>query len=297
MRAFLLEKPDVEVTEEELKEIGVLHWVIDVDNLERDGKLDSLCKERGYSYKDVVHVTPEHLPNYAEKIKSFFQEHLHTDDEIRLFLEGSGYFDVRNKNDEWVRLHCFKGDMISLPAGIYHRYTNDEKNMAKVMRFFAGTPVWTPYSRSPETDRMEQRKKYLDSIKNKGNRVQEIFVPTPAQFDEVLKAQLKQLETNSERELFVLVSADWCPDCQKASLLLKQKFANLSVPATVLKCDVARNEYKGNPHYPYRTHPLLKITTIPTLIHWGKQGPKERLVEAQCYDSALVNDFFEPFIH
>jgi mannose-6-phosphate isomerase-like protein (cupin superfamily) len=66
------------------------------------------------------------------------KRHLHTDDEIRLFLDGSGYFDVRNKNDEWVRIHCFKGDMISLPAGIYHRYTNDEKNMAKVMRFFAG---------------------------------------------------------------------------------------------------------------------------------------------------------------
>jgi hypothetical protein len=54
MKAFLLEKPDIVVTEEELKEIGVLHWVIDVDNLEREGTLDALCKERGYSYKDVV---------------------------------------------------------------------------------------------------------------------------------------------------------------------------------------------------------------------------------------------------
>jgi hypothetical protein len=54
MKAFLLDKPDIVVTEEELKEIGVLHWVIDVDNLEREGKLDALCKERGYSYKDVV---------------------------------------------------------------------------------------------------------------------------------------------------------------------------------------------------------------------------------------------------
>jgi hypothetical protein len=54
MKAFLLDKPEVEVTKEELAEIGVLHWTINVDNLEREGKLDSLCKERGYTYKDVV---------------------------------------------------------------------------------------------------------------------------------------------------------------------------------------------------------------------------------------------------
>lgn len=100
---------------------------INCETYKTDGVLDKIKSDRGYTYEDQITCSKECLPNYEEKLKSFFEEHLHTDEEIRFVLDGSGYFDVRDGKDDWIRIEVVAGDMIIIPSGIYHRFTLDTK--------------------------------------------------------------------------------------------------------------------------------------------------------------------------
>ncbi|KAM7117419.1 acireductone dioxygenase isoform 2-T2 [Ciconia maguari] len=123
-------RPNRAVSLEQLRRLGVVYRKLDADNYETDPCLKEIRRAENYSWMDIVTIHKDKLPNYEEKIKTFYEEHLHLDDEIRYILDGSGYFDVRDKDDKWIRISMEKGDMITLPAGIYHRFTLDENGEA-----------------------------------------------------------------------------------------------------------------------------------------------------------------------
>nr|CAD7194654.1 unnamed protein product [Timema douglasi] len=148
--------------EELFKVSGVEYFKINPDTYVQDGELARLKKKRGYSYEDEIICSKECLQDYEGKLRSFFTEHLHTDEEIRFVLEGSGYFDVRDRSDQWIRVEVVPGDLIIIPPGIYHRFTLDTHNFIRAKRLFVGEPVWTPHNRP--ADQMECRKVYLERM-------------------------------------------------------------------------------------------------------------------------------------
>ncbi|WWC85498.1 1,2-dihydroxy-3-keto-5-methylthiopentene dioxygenase [Kwoniella dendrophila CBS 6074] len=154
-----------------LKDLGVIYKEIPINEDKKwEDEINAFAKERGYKNRDQITVTKEGLgESYEAKIKSFFDEHLHEDEEIRYILGGSGYFDVRGVkkpyNESWIRISLEKGDLIVLPAGIYHRFTVDSNNTITAMRLFQDEPKWTPHSRSEkETDSREARGEYLEQV-------------------------------------------------------------------------------------------------------------------------------------
>ncbi|KAI1812858.1 Acireductone dioxygenase ARD family [Poronia punctata] len=151
-----------EVNEEELKRVGVLYY-----RMPELSSVDALARERGYKNRDEITVSPEKMGDaYESKVRMFFDEHLHEDEEIRYIRGGQGYFDVRSKGDEWVRIQLEKDDLIILPAGIYHRFTTDENNYVQAMRLFKDEPKWTPLNRSADLDANEFRKAYVTQYAN-----------------------------------------------------------------------------------------------------------------------------------
>lgn len=114
------------VSPEALQQLGIIY-----KHCPTVADVDAIASERNYKNRDEITVSPTTMGDvYEDKVKSFFHEHLHEDEEIRYILNGAGYFDVRNEGDEWVRIRLEKEDLIIMPAGIYHRFTTDEQNVS-----------------------------------------------------------------------------------------------------------------------------------------------------------------------
>ncbi|KAI0050111.1 Acireductone dioxygenase [Auriscalpium vulgare] len=155
------------VSEEHLRELGVLFWTIPVDSPDGwEPAINAVAKERSYKNRDTINVTKEGLGDlYESKLKTFFEEHMHEDEEIRYILSGAGFFDVRElPTDAWIRIHVLPGDLLVVPPGIYHRFTLDELNAIKALRLFKEEPKWTPHVRGPATEENPFRVDYVKSV-------------------------------------------------------------------------------------------------------------------------------------
>lgn len=83
-----------------------------------------------------------------------------------------------------------------------------------------------------------------------------------------------------------------CPDCDKAKPVIEEALSKVSQPIVLLECPVEREEYKNNKDYVYRTHSLVKLESLPTLIRIGSTRATARLGESECSERELVEEIF-----
>jgi 1,2-dihydroxy-3-keto-5-methylthiopentene dioxygenase len=100
-------------------------------------------KERvahGYTTVDVVRIRPD-APNVDEARRKFLSEHTHTEDEARVFVEGSGAFYL-HVGGRVYRIVCTRGDLISVPEGTRHWFDMGPRPLLAAIRFFVRPDGW-----------------------------------------------------------------------------------------------------------------------------------------------------------
>src|SRR5258706_1391517 len=143
MKAYWLESGET-ITEQELKKNNVDYSKLDINNYQPDLELKKAANN--YVTQDVVEITPQ-TPNLETILAKFDKEHLHTDDEVRFVLAGSGIFDIRSIDDRWMRVEGFSGDYISVPKNRHHRFFCMKDNFIRCVRLFKDNSGWTPLYR------------------------------------------------------------------------------------------------------------------------------------------------------
>ncbi|KAJ1358562.1 hypothetical protein KIN20_024584 [Parelaphostrongylus tenuis] len=155
--------PNRDATNDDLDHIGVKVSKIDM-NSDWEKYVDNLMTVYGMNYRDEIQINRASMPDFDEKVKKFYEEHLHRDPEVRFIKSGTGFFDVRSAEDEWIRIPVESGDFLSLPAGIYHRFTTDRNENLVTIRMFQSNPSWISYARCKDGDSVEERNMYLKGI-------------------------------------------------------------------------------------------------------------------------------------
>lgn len=146
MKAYWLGAQEcIDLSLKDLSSNGIFYLHQPVDR-HRD-VLDALKSDRGYVAEDVVELNAE-TPDLEKLLYKFSAEHLHSDEEVRYVLEGSGVFDIRSNDDCWMRIAVSPGDLIIVPAGRYHRFTLTEERCIKAIRLFKDQAGWVPEYRS-----------------------------------------------------------------------------------------------------------------------------------------------------
>jgi len=133
-------------TIDDLLAVGVHYERLQVGATSAQASLDALKSARGYLVQDEVQLTPttDNLEQICDKFKD---EHLHTEDEVRFVLDGEGVFEIRAADERWLRVFVEAGDLLVVPADLYHRFFLTDRKHIHCARLFKDPAGWVAHYR------------------------------------------------------------------------------------------------------------------------------------------------------
>ena len=107
--------------------------------------LGPFMERGGYQTADVINMRPG-MEGYEAIRAKFLSEHIHTEDEIRFFVDGQGIFWFNLETEPVFNLLCERGDLISVPAGTKHWFdAGASRPFVKAIRIFIDMSGWVPH--------------------------------------------------------------------------------------------------------------------------------------------------------
>jgi len=93
-----------------------------------------------YPTVDAIRLTPDH-PDRAALRQKFLAEHIHSEDEVRFFVEGRGLFCL-HIGEEVLQVLCEQNDFLRVPAGTRHWFDMGAAPRFTAIRFFDNPEGW-----------------------------------------------------------------------------------------------------------------------------------------------------------
>lgn len=106
-------------------------------------EIETLKKEGNYLVADVINIDSK-TPDLETMLEKFKKEHVHSEDEVRFTIDGSGIFYI-NKDGEVFSIEVEPGDLLGVPAGTKHWFDLCQDRHIIAIRLFQNRSGWTPY--------------------------------------------------------------------------------------------------------------------------------------------------------
>ncbi len=121
--------------------------------------IEGFLEKGSYQSFDFIGVDAEH-PAKADLREMFLAEHIHTEDEARLFLHGGGMFAFHVQNSVFL-LVTERGTLLCIPAGVRHWFDMGPTPDFTVLRMFNNADGWVPHYTG---DAIAGRYRTIDSL-------------------------------------------------------------------------------------------------------------------------------------
>jgi 1,2-dihydroxy-3-keto-5-methylthiopentene dioxygenase len=145
MRAVWMSPSERVCSPDELRAEGIV--VETFDTRSPQPAADRLRTELQFGRQDDVRLSVTN-PRDEATIAREIDEHLHLSQEVRFFLEGEGVYDVRARDERWIRVWVGPGDVLVIPEKRYHRFLPGTQTAIRYFQIYAERGGLTPLYRA-----------------------------------------------------------------------------------------------------------------------------------------------------